>query len=483
MMAMTDVVAVLDDGVNPGALPGIGELFCDIEILENGEAVTRKEKGTDISHGTVCAAIIKKYAPTARIASIKVLSDLNSKGSVEQTVKGLFWCAVNHIRVINVSAACENSNRTQDFSEAVALLLARGCAVVASLSNGNRYSLPANLAGVFRAMADPGLTGNTIRYGHHPLNPLWADGVFLVGGEHILRPDDLSGITAGSQNSHAAPVVAAYIHNRLHKNPKMPLNELRKQLLAETYVDAGIGADSLGLAESQADYAKTMRILHDERDVMDSISMKEPCVFCLMPEVWNNRQLLESRLAVKSDSILSVICAGKEPSWLRCFCNDAGIPFWGENAFAQMLLPVPKVMPDSETPIVCVSGETKPAIINIAKRFRDFLDDNGFSSVIFSDISQAYLDGVIWIPPEVLVPEIAVQITKWFDADLIIACIQKEEHPLIKYADILINANHFKMTWRDDSSKCGDFMEWRSDEGSCFEKMLSLLVNSKSCSQ
>jgi hypothetical protein len=66
-------VAGIDDGISE-TLYNIGRLDFDIEINHGLSADKRREYNPFLaSHGTTCAAIIKKYAPNARLGSIKIL--------------------------------------------------------------------------------------------------------------------------------------------------------------------------------------------------------------------------------------------------------------------------------------------------------------------------------------------------------------------------------------------------------------------------
>ncbi|WP_261781581.1 S8 family serine peptidase [Clostridium botulinum] len=95
-------VAIIDDGVNE-KLYNTGVLKYNIEITPN--LMIRERKKYDkykSSHGTTCAAIIKKYLPYSVLSSIKILND-KCEGSVEQLSLALKLCADKEINLINLS--------------------------------------------------------------------------------------------------------------------------------------------------------------------------------------------------------------------------------------------------------------------------------------------------------------------------------------------------------------------------------------------
>ena len=97
-------IAVVDDGINENRYK-TGKLIHNIEITRDLKVKPRQGYDTFApSHGTTCAAIIKKAVPDALLSSLKILSDINRKGIRAQLVKAIEWCADNNINLINLSA-------------------------------------------------------------------------------------------------------------------------------------------------------------------------------------------------------------------------------------------------------------------------------------------------------------------------------------------------------------------------------------------
>lgn len=114
-------VIVIDDGVNEIVFR-VGKLRHNLEVLETLEIVQRK--GYDakkFSHGSVCAGIIKKYAPDCEIGGIKVMEQEQCNGTSRQLLVALEWCIRENIRLVNMSLSDVDF---RDF-EAIQILIAR----------------------------------------------------------------------------------------------------------------------------------------------------------------------------------------------------------------------------------------------------------------------------------------------------------------------------------------------------------------------
>lgn len=139
-------VVFIDDGVNSPAL-GV-DLVYDLEVT-GGNIAERKDQHSpeEISHGTICAAIVKKYCPNVKISSVKILKGKNRRGSIDALSVALQWCIDNKPDVVNISAGTiekydeknilTHINRLSYFS-----------IIVAALSNRNIITYPASFSSV-----------------------------------------------------------------------------------------------------------------------------------------------------------------------------------------------------------------------------------------------------------------------------------------------------------------------------------------------
>lgn len=68
-------VAILDDGVNILQ----SDLVASVEVTDDLQITEREIQQEMESHGTICYRIIKKYAPSCKAFSVKVLDARSSR--------------------------------------------------------------------------------------------------------------------------------------------------------------------------------------------------------------------------------------------------------------------------------------------------------------------------------------------------------------------------------------------------------------------
>ncbi|MFZ2538723.1 MAG: S8 family serine peptidase, partial [Oscillospiraceae bacterium] len=220
-------IAVIDDGINPGYYPNIGDLCFDLKVNERNKIVKRirYDKVTP-SHGTTCAAIIKKYAPTAQIGSIKMISDDTFRGKANHLITALEWCVHNDIKLVHMSIGSSQVKDIELISVAVTTLLDSGCSIVAALTNTMKFSVPACLEGVFGVKTSDTLENEQFDVVEGGLY----DVPFIASSKHALV--DYMGIEHITPlcNSYSAPLITAQIHNILEVKPQLTGLKIRNAL-------------------------------------------------------------------------------------------------------------------------------------------------------------------------------------------------------------------------------------------------------------
>lgn len=191
-------IAVIDDGINPNLL-NIGKLLFDINLTDDN---------TDpeiYSHGTLCAAVIKKYAHDAQIGSIRVLNKNDNRGSIKNLVKAIEWCAENKIEIIHMSIGSSEITDKGKLQRAVNNGITKGCIFVAALSNRNSWSYPACFTGVIGVMSNPSLKDDQyIKSEHENID-------YETGSVHSAVLSEELIIETQQSNSYAAPVITSQI--------------------------------------------------------------------------------------------------------------------------------------------------------------------------------------------------------------------------------------------------------------------------------
>ena len=205
------MIAVIDDGVNPGIWPQIGSLCFDMEVTGRGKVRPRGIPCRTESHGTNCAGIIKKYAPDAPVGSICIFGREKGRSTPGKLAAALRWCLGQDIEVINISIGFTPVSIPAELAEAVSALKRKGTAVFAANSNKGVYTLPACMEGVFGVRTDPKLSGGEI---YRVPAPPFGVGI-AASSRHIL--DKGAGISAmtGYGNSYGCALAAACCWNHL----------------------------------------------------------------------------------------------------------------------------------------------------------------------------------------------------------------------------------------------------------------------------
>lgn len=228
-------ITIIDDGINQN-LYDTGELKHNIQITP--ELHIHERVGYDPflpSHGTTCAAIIKKYAPEAVLSSVKILNDDSRKGMKTQLIRALEWCVENNIRLINLSLGTIDYKDFIEVEKAVKYAWENGVIIVAACNNRNVFTCPASLENVIGVKCDTSGKLNGTEYIYNSFPP---DGIDITAcGIHDLVKYSGESKVTSSCNSFAAPDVTALVYNIIKNNPNMGLYEL-KEVLKQNSADS-----------------------------------------------------------------------------------------------------------------------------------------------------------------------------------------------------------------------------------------------------
>lgn len=243
---MENCIAVLDDGVSKDV---VDDLLFDFEVKSNGRVMIKKQKTDMSSHGSICAAIIRRYAPEAKIGSIKILNS-ERKGNIRALLVALRWCAKRGIKIVNLSAGTYQMCDIIPLIRVVKAFRRRGGILVAACKNGKNIGFPASLDGVIGVKAVEGLKDD--EYYMCDEQPGGID--YIASGEHHLSIMGIEETTIVS-NSYAAPVISAHLYKALNENKPMPKTNIKtadKQINGADYMrGALVELAGIALPESE----------------------------------------------------------------------------------------------------------------------------------------------------------------------------------------------------------------------------------------
>lgn len=219
-------IVVIDDGIN-AELYNIGILQLNLEINENLNIIKRENDHCNfLSHGTTCAAIIKKYVKEAPVGSIKILNDQSHKGAKYQLIKTLQWCATNGVKLVNMSLGTIDFRDFDEIRECVNDVAVKGVVIVAACNNNNVYTMPACLTNVIGVRCNKNYIDD-----QYSFIPYTFDGIeFEASGRHYLTDKFEKSRYTGASNSYAAPLITARVYQILETNPNISIENIKKEL-------------------------------------------------------------------------------------------------------------------------------------------------------------------------------------------------------------------------------------------------------------
>lgn len=241
-------VAVVDDGINEKRF-NTGELIHNIEI--NRDCEIHPRSGYDpyeASHGTTCAAIIKKIVPDAALSSVKILSDATRKGIRGQLIKAIDWCVENGIDIINLSAGTIDYRDFDGITDCVSKAAEKGLIIVAACNNRNIYTCPASLEYVIGVKCNrkESLGENEFIY-----NTCTPDGIEMTACS-TYKLLDFSGKekTTSRCNSFSAPTITAAVYKIMADSDVKDICGIRQELMKKS---VAVSENNTGVDDNDRD--------------------------------------------------------------------------------------------------------------------------------------------------------------------------------------------------------------------------------------
>ncbi|GFZ33311.1 hypothetical protein CSC2_38370 [Clostridium zeae] len=219
-------VAIIDDGINE-EFYNVGYLKHNIEIKSDLAVIVRKDYNKYLpSHGTTCAAIIKKYSKSAELSSIKILNDSTMKCEKKQLIKAIEWCVENHIKIINMSLGTIDYRDFEEVRACINIAYEKGIIIIGASNNKNTFTYPACLTNVIGVRGKEEYTELQYKFISYPF-----DGIdILASSRHHLS--DVFGYEQDTFfcNSYAAPAVTALVCNTVSDKNHITFEEIKETL-------------------------------------------------------------------------------------------------------------------------------------------------------------------------------------------------------------------------------------------------------------
>lgn len=227
-------VGLIDNGLNLNYFADVNHVKRNISIDYNG-TFFEGESTKWLTHGSICAAIIKKYAPNSELTCIN-LKPREGEISVQQLVLALETLISMNIKLINISmgfvSKCENISLKQVIHRA----FEKQCLIIASGNNFGVRSFPACYNTVIGVVQTPKIQINSTNWNIVDSRVTGID--FSVCGSHELVKSDLLLYETPNASSFSACVMTANIFNILQFETCMPnVLEMKSKLKKMTFCD------------------------------------------------------------------------------------------------------------------------------------------------------------------------------------------------------------------------------------------------------
>jgi len=138
-------VGIVDSGINAGH-PHVAGVSGGVFIHADGD----NDDCTDrVGHGTAVAGAIREKAPGAELYAVRIF-DRRLTATVDTLMRGLEWCILHGIHIINVSVGTANQEHRPRLEDFVRRASEREMFVISAVG-----LLPGDLPGAIGVAADP----------------------------------------------------------------------------------------------------------------------------------------------------------------------------------------------------------------------------------------------------------------------------------------------------------------------------------------
>ncbi|SHH82285.1 Subtilase family protein [Sporobacter termitidis DSM 10068] len=412
---------------------GVDERCFDIGKLENNivfkKDVGERSAALRYSHGTICAAIIRKYAPNAHLSSIKVLSGEIPTGEKTDLVKALTWCLDNDVQIVHMSIGTSCFKDFDDIREIISRLYHKGTILVAAHKNRYCFSVPACLPGVIRVRhceelkdAEYSLKKNSY-YDHE----------IVASGNQLLHDDNSIVCPSGSCNSYAAPVITATINNimddpseirsfkavldALERNmphPRQPQSEAMKPVPGSCIPYFIREATVCGATE------------HAELFFFRAAPIGEQTnALVYIPGQTEAGDRFLNVVEQSGKSIENIIYAGilKDTDKEYCHKNTSAV-VWDESLCRKSFSPAKDKR--LTIPAVGIRGDGRDVILLLRLLRKEFARNDYFAKTL-SMTRRSYLYGIDYIPQNEDLIDFLITVEKLYGCDLILIGISRDQ--------------------------------------------------------
>ncbi len=410
-------VAILDDGICSSRIPLLGKLYRSIAVAEDG-TISLAGEPDKMTHGTLCAAIVRSYAPDAELISVKVLNHITRKGSISQIRYALEWCIAQKVSLINLSVGSTSFKDWKLLQPVMACLVREKIPLICACSNNEIPSIFSNFSWPISVEKDDILLENQ----YDSKNGNFFESDFCASSTHTLVTSENRTITFSSQNSHAAPVVTAKASQLLKEHGKLPIEKLRR-LLRKNSLDSNFHIKPIpdfidkAIIIGHPQYPEDLWLF--SRDMEERTG--KPVFLAIFPEASPDVKLLKKIIYRYSSDLLGVLYAGAAPNAIKEIANQIGCLFWDESEYTKEASKIFLPSVNMEAIRLLFRG-SHIAAVRLAQLLQRTMIDRKYRCAAFSDWPQAYSLGMLFLSYPINTVAYIGSFINHFQLDAVLVC-------------------------------------------------------------
>lgn len=222
-------IAIIDDGISEDFWREYFHTSKNVLCLEihNGNCKCQAKKKEEITHGTVCTAILLEYIKKIQvIQNVELISisikNIYNEQNIFSFYQALRWCVNKHVDIILMSIGLKNFLYAKSLVPIIKKAYHAGIVMIAASSNDDCITYPAcfeNVIGV-KTIRNSGFAQDYLRIIFQP-----EDGIEIIGGfsaSNVLKYISQNySVEFDISNSFIVPYVASFISKILLNNGKI----------------------------------------------------------------------------------------------------------------------------------------------------------------------------------------------------------------------------------------------------------------------
>ena len=368
-------IVIVDDGVSPLAVN------CSVINYEIQNQNVIKKESVDyspLSHGSLCAKIINKYADVDEFISIKVLSE-DDQGLIEDLIEALRFCVGLNIHIINISCGVAYNEQIKELYAICSQLYYSKTIIISAMNNNGDLSYPACFTNVISVEQE------SIQTNYHKW---YRVSNIVTNGEHLLKQENKN-FYSMKCNSYACAYACAIIANNYKtvvSNGLLGIANLQKDIYLLSYnpiYDFSLLSNPIIISQNKS-LKKQIQFEYKEYPC----SVKPHSSIIVIPDqLITNKYIINCLSQCKKLIDIVIWCGKKIPHAIKKWCDDNNVYYWDESVgFSDAYFP------STEEPILYLYGDTSN-VIPAMYHLNDYFIADGYNSLMCSNISQSYLFG------------------------------------------------------------------------------------------